>query len=126
MATISSNLFKCSIVCMEINQKPCHGTVESVLVRSAAVDDSIVHVQIDDAAAAQERLKRQLKAKDTALDRKQHELEDSQSALVRDQERWEGLAAQQQKALDTLKGERDEAVAESRGLRDEVCCRAVP
>lgn len=66
------------------------------------------------------RLQRQLHSREDALQKKQHEVDDLVAASTREQERWEALGVQQQKSLDTLKHERDEAVASCRQLQDKV------
>ena len=74
------------------------------------------------AAAEQDkaRMGRNLKSSEDSLKRNQQELADLNAALSNERDKWEALGADQQKALEGLKAQRDEAVASKRQLDSEV------
>lgn len=66
------------------------------------------------------RAMRNLSSSEDSLKRSQQEHADLNATLLRERDKWESLGAEQQKALEGLKGERDEAVETRRKLEAEV------
>ena len=69
------------------------------------------------------RMARNLKSSEEALKRSQQDLSDLTALLSKERDQWEGLGAEQQKALEGLKADRDAAVESKRQLDTEVSTR---